>query len=103
MTEKMSPNHKKIKFTYYDTGNVPGDYLRSYTAWDNTIYLDGHIGGHNVQMDGKDLAEMQNRLFNLLTESKRQDTINASTSEGFALRVKEGGLGKLVKEEKEKK
>ena len=95
----MAEKVPKIKYTYYDVGNAPGNYFRSYQSLALGIYhADGCIGRHKVQMDGKDIKEIEDKLLNFLTEVKRQDAIDISISEGFALKVKEGGLGKLVKE-----
>jgi hypothetical protein len=98
MTEKAP----KIKYTYYDVGNVPGNYFRSYQSLASGIYhADGFIAGKNTQMEGKDLEEIQTKFLDFLANRKRECAIDLSTCKGLEPQIKEGGLGKLVKGDKE--
>jgi hypothetical protein len=101
---KMAEKVPKIKFDYYDVGNVPGNYFRSYQSSESKIYhANGFIAGKNIQMEGKDLAEIENKFLDFLTNTHRECAINLSTCEGLEAQIKEGGLVKLVKEEEEEK
>jgi hypothetical protein len=102
MTDKNNSKHKHVQFTYYDVGE--GNYLRSYIAWDKTIYFDGSIKGERIQIDGRDLEEIWPKLVDYLTNAQREHTIKASACEGLALKIKlNKGLEEKVKAEKEKK
>ena len=90
----------KVNLTYYNVG--PGNYFRSYPT-SKGYYADGSIAGKRVQMEGKDLEEIQTKLLDFLTNTHRERAIDLSTCEGLKVQIKEGGLGKLVKNPGEKK
>jgi len=96
----MAEKVPKIKLTNYNVGE--GNHFVSYPSF-NKYHAYGSIEGEHLQMEGKNQEEIQKKLFDYCTNAERSHTIKASKFGVLALIIKEGGLGKLVKDSGEKK
>ena len=96
MTNKVP----KVKLTYYDVGE--GNHFVSYPTFKG-YQAYGSIEGDSVQMEGKDIKEIESKLVDYLAEAKTDYTTKASICHELALTLMEKGLGKLVKDLGDKK
>ncbi|MCX6750654.1 MAG: hypothetical protein NTZ83_04310 [Candidatus Pacearchaeota archaeon] len=97
MINPLKSKRLKVELTPYDVGEG-NSFVSCPTS--KGYYVYGSIEGENIQMEGKDQEEIQKKLFDYCTSAERNHTIKASNFGALALTLKEGGLGKLVKEVK---
>jgi hypothetical protein len=93
-SQNENPKHKKIKPTPYEVGE--GNFFVSYPSFQGYKAY-GKIAGKHIQMEGKDLSEIENKLLDFLANIHRECAINLSDCEGLSLKIKLKGLDKLIK------
>jgi hypothetical protein len=95
-----NPKPKKIKYTPYDVGE--GNSFVSYLSFQGYKAY-GKIEGEHIQIEGKDLSEIETKLVNYLTNANKEDTIKINKREGLTTKIKLKGLAKLIKDSEEGK